>query len=306
MKKNVVVIVTYNRRKLLEECLEAVTEQTYPFDQIVVVDNCSTDGTREFLRTLEKSEPRLRVIYEKQNLGGAGGFYDGIKLADGADPDWILIIDDDAMIRRDYMEILMKFSDEPKVNALAGSVYVDGKIHTMHRRNVTSRLLFTETEIPVKAYKEETFLCDCATFCGLLVRGSAVRKIGLPRKEYFIWYDDSEYSLRFSGLGRILCVPAAGLDHKTTLPQESEGLLRRTGWRHYYGYRNRYDTAKKHFGKWSAACIALEYHVLSLLSRCMVLRKETAEKGRFNVRMIHDALADGRAGRLGKNDRYHP
>lgn len=155
-------------------------------------------------------------------------------------------------------------------------------------------------------YERKNFLCDCATFCGLAVRGSVVKKIGLPKKEYFIWYDDSEYSLRFAPYGRILCVPAAGLDHKTKLPEESEGLLMRTGWRHYYGYRNRYDTARTHFGALSAACIALEYHALSFLSRCMMLKKETAEKGRFNVQMIHDALADGKAGRLGKNDRYHP
>lgn len=327
--------MTYNRLPLLRECLDCVMAQTLPFAQIVVVDNCSTDGTKDYLRELEKNiwpgrtqepeqndaygavgeaesgGPQLQVIYEARNLGGAGGFYDGLKLAEELELDWILIIDDDAMLRRDYMEKLMDESNRQEragagKNALAGSVYVDGKIHTMHRRNISSKLLFMETEIPEAMYGQESFLCDCATFCGLAVRGSMVKKIGLPKKEYFIWYDDSEYSLRFAPYGKILCVPAAGLDHKTKLPKESEGLLQRTGWRHYYGYRNRYDTARIHFGRLSAACIALEYHVLSFLSRCMTLKKETAEKGRFNIRMIHDALSDGKKGRLGKNDRYHP
>ena len=331
--KNGVVIVTYNRLELLRECLDCVMAQTLPFSHIVVVDNCSTDGTREYLKRLEEeyapesktnrqqepvrqqeSAPRLQVIYESRNLGGAGGFHDGMRLADTLGLDWILIIDDDAMIRPDYMELLIKAAEKESgqnqekrsVNALAGSVYVDGKLHTMHRRNVASKLLFVEREIPDTVYTQESFLCDCATFCGLAVKGSVVKEIGLPEKEFFLWYDDSEYSLRLASYGRILCVPAAGLDHKTKLPQESEGLLERTGWRHYYGYRNRYHTAKVHFGRLSAACIALEYHVLSFLSRCMTLRKATAEKGRFNVQMIHDALADGKAGRLGKNQRYCP
>lgn len=330
--KNGVVIVTYNRLPLLRECLDCVMAQTLPFAQIVVVDNSSTDGTKDYLQGLERSflnaekeaempaekkerkssrRARLHVIYESQNQGGAGGFYDGLALARELGLDWILIIDDDAMIRRDYMEKLMDEANRQEKtgsgrDALAGSVYVDGKIHTMHRRNISSKLLFMETEIPEVMYGEKSFLCDCATFCGLAVRGSTVKKIGLPKKEYFIWYDDSEYSLRLAQYGKILCVPAAGLDHKTRLPEESAGLLQRTGWRHYYGYRNRYDTARIHFGALSAACIALEYHILSFMSRFMMLKKETAEKGRFNVQMIHDALNDAKAGRLGKNDRYHP
>mgnify|MGYP007108688497 FL=1 len=52
--------------------------------------------------------------------------------------------------------------------------------------------------------------------------------------------------------------------------------------------------------------IGLEYHVLSLLSRLMMLNPKTREKGRFNVKMIHDALKDARTGKLGKNEAYQP
>ena len=57
-----------------------------------------------------------------------------------------------------------------------------------------------------------------------MVRGDIQRKIGLPEKDYFLWYDDSEYSLRLSAYGGICCVPEAVLDHKTVLPKETEGL----------------------------------------------------------------------------------
>jgi hypothetical protein len=133
-----------------------------------------------------------------------------------------------------------------------------------------------------------------------------LKQIGLPRQEYFIWMDDTEYCLRLKPFGGIRVVPAAKLNHKTVIPKYRDSLLKRTTWRHYYGYRNRYDTAKIHFGSISAFFVAMEYHVLAFISRCMMLRSDTKEKGRFNVQMIQDALSDGKAGRLGQNARYHP
>ena len=66
--------------------------------------------------------------------------------------------------------------------------------------------------------------------------------------------------------GGITVVPDAVLQHKTVLSKEgmvAKGVLHRIGWRQYYGYRNRYDTAKRHLGKLSAAVILWQYRVLA-------------------------------------------
>ena len=97
-----VIIVTYNRLSLLQECLMNVFSQTVPFHQILVVDNHSTDGTAQYLDSLEYSE--LTVLHLPENIGGAGGFARGLKEIAGGDCDWVLIIDDDAMIGSRYME----------------------------------------------------------------------------------------------------------------------------------------------------------------------------------------------------------
>ena len=71
------------------------------------------------------------------------------------------------------------------------------------------------------------------------------------KKEYFLWYDDIEYCLRLMDAGGITVVPDAVLQHKTVLSKEgmvAKGVLHRIGWRQYYGYRNRYDTAKDILG----------------------------------------------------------
>ena len=71
MKTNC-IIVTHNRLPLLKECLGAVEAQSYPVDKIIVIDNCSTDGTEDFLA--RQDNRRIEVIRLPQNIGGAGGF----------------------------------------------------------------------------------------------------------------------------------------------------------------------------------------------------------------------------------------
>lgn len=305
MKKNGVVIVTYNRLNLLKECLAAVFTQEYAFSEAIVINNASTDGTREYLDGVKNyGSTRVTVIHSPENLGGSGGFYCAMQQAQTRNWDYILIIDDDAILQPDYMRRLMDYVDEhPSENpeAMAGAVMVNGRIDITHRRRVGNRFIFTEPPVSEAFYAQDSFRCDTATFCGLVIRGDVFRRIGLPKREYFIWYDDTEFSLRLKG---ITVVPSAKLDHKTKPAPPNTGLLERTTWRHYYGYRNRYDTARIHFGWTSALCIAVEYHVLSLLSRLMWLNPKKRDIADFNISMIHDALKDARTGHFGKNPKY--
>ena len=96
--KVVAVIVTYNRKDLLLECLEAVYKQSFPVHQIILIDNASTDGTDQALRDsgyFEKSE--MDYHHMDTNTGGAGGFYEGMKIARDTEADWIWIMDDDTI-----------------------------------------------------------------------------------------------------------------------------------------------------------------------------------------------------------------
>ena len=81
-----VIIVTYNRLSLLRECLLNVFSQTVPFHRILVVDNHSTDGTAQYLDSLEY--PELTVLHLPENIGGAGGFARGLKEIAAGDCDW--------------------------------------------------------------------------------------------------------------------------------------------------------------------------------------------------------------------------
>ena len=240
-----VVIVTYNREQLLRECIRHVNAQSISATRVIIVDNASTDGTAAYLKELSKEQDTCQVIECPENLGGAGGFATGIAHALNYEIDYVLIIDDDAILSDDYMEkLLLALKKKPEYHAFAGSVITDGKIDIWHRR-MLSRVGLLFRNCPVSMYQSSSFTCDIVSFCGMLVDTAVIKKIGLPDADYFIWNDDAEYSLRILKYSKFLIIPDAILDHRTAA-SGSRSRPRRYEWRDYYAVRNRLLLVKKH------------------------------------------------------------
>ena len=247
--KFAVTIVTYNRLELLKECIQQVLSQTVPFSYICIVDNHSTDGTSEYLDQLaagtetvfpNAGKPEFHILHLPENIGGAGGFAKGLEDLGKTDCDWILIIDDDAMIAADYIEQLQKAILKTNYLAYSGTVTTSGAIDTTHRRFIQCPRLMFYKPVPEEEYAKASFEYDISTFCGLLVNADMVRKIGLPKTEYFIWFDDTEYCMRFHSRSRILNVNTAVLNHRTAPPGDAPTV----SWKNYYGFRNAIDIGK--------------------------------------------------------------
>ncbi len=229
--KYAVVIVTYNRLELLKECVQNAIGQTYKFNNIIIVDNNSSDGTREYLANVAQDNENIHVYTLDKNIGGAGGFSYGLEQVT-SDDDYVLLIDDDAIINPDYIEQINNHVEDG-ILAYSGSVYRNNKIDTLHRRRIKSEVFMSDENVPLDEYNNESFIYDVSSFCGLVVNVDLVKKIGLPRKEFFIWYDDSEYSMRIKKYTVMKNVNAAIIDHKV-LDTVSTGL----SWKTYYGFRN--------------------------------------------------------------------
>lgn len=243
MTKYAIVVVTYNRKILLQECIERAVGQTVKPAGIIIVDNASTDGTKEYLEKLD-DEGIFDIINLSQNIGGAGGFTKGIECAVKKDVECVLVIDDDAMIEKDYMErILWARQKKSGYMAFAGVVKVNNNIDTFHRRSVSKAgLLFKN--YGEEEYRPPYFECEIASFCGMVLDVGLIKKIGLPHSGYFIWHDDAEYSLRVRKYSRILVVTGAVLNHKTKL--KSQSGKRRYDWKDYYDIRNRILMVREH------------------------------------------------------------
>ena len=243
LAKYAIVIVTYNRVDLLRECIAHAAKQTIPPESIIIVDNASTDDTKTYLQTLNKEEG-IDIISLSQNIGGAGGFAVGMERALQKNAVCVLMVDDDAILAENYMEkILAARKRYPRYRAFAGVVETEGQIDPFHRRNFSKPGLMTKN-VREEEYRQNYFICDSASFCGMVVDAELIREIGLPHSEYFIFFDDTEYSLRICRYSRFLVAVDAKINHKTETNNASRP--RRYGRKDYYAIRNRLLMVKEH------------------------------------------------------------
>ena len=210
----VAVVVAYNRQELLRRCLDGLAGQTVAPMGTVVVDNASTDDSRE----VASAHPLgAHVVALPTNTGGAGGFAAGIARALTRFPqaEWIWIMDDDTVPTATALEALLRAAEAyPGAPALLASraVWTDGTEHPMNRPR-------TRPALPPALHRHAALAgarqIRTASFVSILLDARAVREVGLPRASYFLWNDDFEYTSRILR-GRIgLYVPASVVHHLT-------------------------------------------------------------------------------------------
>jgi GT2 family glycosyltransferase len=230
------VVVTYNRRALLAECLAALRAQIRPVERILVVDNASTDGTAEWVRS---AHPEVDLLALEVNAGGAGGFHAGMDRAHADGAEWLWLMDDDTVPRPDALAELLAARERvdgvlPPPVLLASRVeWSDGALHPMNtpgfERTFPERLLAGAERgvMPLRT----------ATFVSLLVHRSAVDRHGLPLAHFFIWSDDIEFTARVMRDGTMpgVLVPTSVVLHKTRTPYTA---ISTSGERFYFHVRN--------------------------------------------------------------------
>ena len=135
----IAIVVTYNRLEQLQRTIAALLSQHgAAFEQILVVDNCSTDGTAPWLASQARGEERLVIETLPVNAGGAGGFAHGMRIAhERFDPDWIVVMDDDARPHSDALAQFLGLWRDGQLDDIAGVAaavrHPDGAICRMNR-----------------------------------------------------------------------------------------------------------------------------------------------------------------------------
>ena len=238
MRKITAVVVTFNRKELLIRCIDYLRKQTMHLDNIIVVNNGSTDGTIEWL----DSQADLDVIHQ-ENVGGAGGFYRGIKHAYDKGYDWIWCMDDDVYPAYDCLETLLG-QDEDRVGILCPTRIQDNKIFLteIKKFNLDNPFkslhsdIITENDIKDREYVN----VEGIAFEGPLIKREVVSMIGLPNKDLFLLYDDSDYGYRAILEGfQIRLVTGAKLYKELFYKKENrEAQVQNGKWKLYYHIRN--------------------------------------------------------------------
>ena len=233
------VVVTFNRLKCLKNALDSFENQIKKPSNIIVVNNASNDGTFEYLEDWknENSEINKIVVHKDENSGGSGGFYEGLKVAKDMDAEWIWLSDDDAYPKNDVFKLAEDYienNDTSDISAICSKIINNGEIDTWHRRRMSKGLIKIRWEnVPEKDY-DDCFELDLLSYVGCIIKKEKLLKAGLTNKDYFIWYDDSEHSIRLRKEGRIVCVPEIVTIHNVKADRE-------INWKYYYAIRNYND-----------------------------------------------------------------
>ena len=229
------VIVTYNRKEKLLNCIRALTSQTAGAPDIIVVDNNSTDGTREEISEFA-ANGSVKYYNTGYNSGGAGGFTYGLRKAAEAGYDLMWLMDDDCIPAPDALEKYIDFdrTHTGEYGFLSGKVlWKDGSICNM---NIQRETVFRN----VWNWDRDVIEVEMASFVSLLIPGRVVRDVGLPFRKFYIWTDDWEYTRRISRKYPCYLITASTAIHDTA--ENSAAHIHSAPedriWRFRYLYRN--------------------------------------------------------------------
>ena len=281
MKKVAAVTVTYNNAGMLRGLLEDLLGQTRPLDEVIVVDNASSDGTD---RMMGERFPGVRYLRLPENEGSAGGYCEGVRLAsEGSDLVWTL--DDDVRLRPDSLGELLRGMEALEELRKIGAVRSVGEKHPQ--------------SLPTQL--------DIIPWRGSLIKTDAVRELGLPRKEYFIYGEDLEYSLRLRKAGYVFfwipssrCVERRGGKTDDTFLGKAVRIYP-TAFRLYYAFRNECNIYLEYRRAGRLACVFLYAAKVAVY---LVVSEGCGGFGK--IRAIAAGLIDGLRGRLGRNAEYLP
>lgn len=290
------LIVTYNRKELLLKCVRKCLEQSIETD-ILIFDNHSTDGTREYLEKQGLLNNRHIIYhYNPQNIGGAGGFSKGIKMAFEREYDFYWIMDDDGYpYQSDCLEqsltIYKKFkSKRVIVNALV--VGSDLQTLSFHTGGYTTK------EELINHANDDFFMDAISPFNGTLYSKKTIQEVGYPREDFFIKGDETEFTCRAKKKGYECVTAIQSIFIHPIMPQNIQKIFGKeidlgeeVYWKEYYKARNYIYIYSTYYSRRQ-----LLKHICFSLIKYINYKDDIRRKRKFTLRGIKDGLKNDFSG----------
>lgn len=188
-----IVILNYNGKEIIRRCLSSVFKVEYSNFEVVVVDNCSTDGSFELAKT---HFGKASFIRNQANLGFSAGNNIGIRFALERRADYVLLLNNDTEVEKEFLLKLVEASESESRIGVAGPVVFDansrevwfsgGVIDWWRMKAVHCR------DIDTAEQKESQFISGCS----MLIKAEVFKKIGLLDERFFLYWEDVDFSLR--------------------------------------------------------------------------------------------------------------
>jgi GT2 family glycosyltransferase len=236
LPKVAIIVLNWDGKKYLQDCLPKLIKTTYKNKEIFVVDNNSSDGSQAYV----KKFPKIHLIENKENLGWVGGNNIGIQNALRLNPDAIMLLNNDITPTRSFIEPLVAALFEKESVGIVGPILL---VHNSKNRIadaggiIKSKRFFAINRgcnlIMTKKYEKVTKV-DYIIGAAMLIKRDVFKKIGLFNKDYFIYYDDTDFGVRARDAGfESYIIPQSKLFHRVS------GTVKvGSPFHHYYTTRN--------------------------------------------------------------------
>lgn len=294
------VTVAFNGERILRDHLQSLKQQTAQIDEIIVVNNASTDAT---VRLLEDEYPEVTLLDMQQNCGVGGGLAAGLSHAAlQKQYDWVWIFDQDSLPESQCLEKLLEGHSDLRSGNASTAVVAPICIHPQtgmmcHGLAWNGPRLIPTSPTPNQA---ATFL-DSVISSGSLIHRQAIETAGLPRADFFMDFVDHEYCLRLRRHGFSIAVIHDGrLQHTLGEPAKHRFFGRtkywsdHLPWREYYMTRNEVFTVWKYYPRGAIKCMLIYRLVRHALGVVLFGKKKWD-----CLVMMCRGFVDGAAGRLG-------
>lgn len=200
-----IIVLNYNGRDCIKKCLASLFCSPYPNFEVVVVDNNSTDGSLELAK---QNFSRATFIKNEQNLGFSAGNNVGIKYSLEKMAEYVLLLNNDTEVEKNCLNQLVKCALANKeVGILSPLIFASegkevwfsgGKIDWLRMKTAHNR------ELLGSDFSDSDFISGCA----MLVRAEVFAKIGLLDEDFFLYWEDADFSVRAKKAGFSLLISA--------------------------------------------------------------------------------------------------
>lgn len=204
-----VVVLNYNNKDTILDCLKSVYQSDYPDFDVIVVDNDSKDGSLELVK---QNFLTAKIIKNSANVGFSSGNNIGIRYALEKFADYVFLLNSDAFLKNDSLSFLVNEAETEKCSIACPVIfsegnkiwYAGGKIDWLRMRTVHNNIIKSK----------EPYKTEIATGCAMLISKEVFKQIGLLSEKYFLYYEDADFSINARRKGfAIKVVPMSIVNH---------------------------------------------------------------------------------------------
>lgn len=220
-----IIILNWNGYEDTVHCLESLLTISYPNYNVVVVDNGSMSNEAEKLQ--KKFGKYIYAQRLETNQGFTGGCNWGINFAKKFSPEYFLLLNNDTEVTRNFLDELVKVTEENKRIGLASPIIYDFTQRTkivFSGGNINWLLakFVHKTDLP-----DSTRIEKFITGCSMLIKKSVIEQIGLLDESFFAYFEDVAYCLKSGKNGySCACAPQSKIYHKVSATSSKNNLLR--------------------------------------------------------------------------------